>query len=384
MRAPPGRDRIAARPGGTGEGAPIGNALAPLLRMLRLAAVSAAVGGVAWTAALPMGLAAADTRAATSVERASPAARGAPPAGGPVPVTLRIDGLETVASARSGQDVGGLLASLGVAIQAADRVSVDPATAVLPGMRIDIDRGVPVTLVDGGVPAQIRSARGTVGELLGATGIVLGALDSVDTPVGAAVAPGAVVRITRVVERHLSERVAIPFRTERVDDAQLDSGRETVVRPGEAGEAERAWLVRYVDGSEAGRVLLAETQLRAPVPEEVRVGTRRPAPAQVAPPAPAAWAGGGDIEGIIRDAAARWGADPNQLLRVARCESGLNPNAYNGLYGASGIFQFLPSTWAANAPRAGYAGASVFDPVANANTAAMMFARGQAGQWVCK
>jgi hypothetical protein len=34
--------------------------------------------------------------------------------------------------------------------------------------------------------------------------------------------------------------------------------------------------------------------------------------------------------------------------------------------------------------RAGYAGASVFDPVASANVAAYMFARGQAGQWSCK
>jgi hypothetical protein len=34
--------------------------------------------------------------------------------------------------------------------------------------------------------------------------------------------------------------------------------------------------------------------------------------------------------------------------------------------------------------RAGYAGASVFDPVANANTAAFMFRNGQAWQWSCK
>jgi hypothetical protein len=34
--------------------------------------------------------------------------------------------------------------------------------------------------------------------------------------------------------------------------------------------------------------------------------------------------------------------------------------------------------------RAGYAGASVFDPVANANTAAYMFSIQQARQWQCK
>ena len=52
--------------------------------------------------------------------------------------------------------------------------------------------------------------------------------------------------------------------------------------------------------------------------------------------------------------------------------------------GDSGLFQFIPGTWAANSPRAGYAGASPFDAVASANTAAMMFSRGQAWQWTCK
>jgi soluble lytic murein transglycosylase-like protein len=70
-------------------------------------------------------------------------------------------------------------------------------------------------------------------------------------------------------------------------------------------------------------------------------------------------------------------------MRVAYCESRYNPGAYNAS-GASGLFQFLPSTWAANSVRAGFGGTSPFDPVAAANVAAWMFARGQAYQWVCR
>ncbi|PYN10307.1 MAG: transglycosylase, partial [Candidatus Rokuibacteriota bacterium] len=83
-------------------------------------------------------------------------------------------------------------------------------------------------------------------------------------------------------------------------------------------------------------------------------------------------------------AAAAWGADPDQLLRVAWCESRYNPYAVNARSGAAGLFQFMPATWAANSVRAGYGGASVFDAVANANTAAYMFRNGQAAQWSCK
>ena len=101
-----------------------------------------------------------------------------------------------------------------------------------------------------------------------------------------------------------------------------------------------------------------------------RVGTRIPP-------------GSSEIEAIIRDAAAAQGADAEQLLRVAYCESRYNPGAYNAS-GASGLFQFLPSTWAANSARAGFGGASVWDPVASANVAAYMFRLGQSGQWVCR
>jgi soluble lytic murein transglycosylase-like protein len=70
-------------------------------------------------------------------------------------------------------------------------------------------------------------------------------------------------------------------------------------------------------------------------------------------------------------------------MRVAYCESRYNPGAYNAS-GAAGLFQFMPGTWAVNSVRAGFAGASVYDPVAAANVAAWMFARGQAYQWVCR
>lgn len=96
------------------------------------------------------------------------------------------------------------------------------------------------------------------------------------------------------------------------------------------------------------------------------------------PPAPAA------IDRVVREAAERWGTDPEQLLRVAFCESSYNPAAYNPGHGDSGLFQFIPATWERYSVRAGYADASPFDVVANANTAAMMFSRGMASSWTCR
>ena len=80
----------------------------------------------------------------------------------------------------------------------------------------------------------------------------------------------------------------------------------------------------------------------------------------------------------------------DEALRIIQCESGGDPSAYNPYSGASGLFQFLPSTWATTAPKAGYPDASVFDPTANVASAAWLANRYQElGQyywraWSCR
>jgi len=88
---------------------------------------------------------------------------------------------------------------------------------------------------------------------------------------------------------------------------------------------------------------------------------------------------GGTITEIIYAAAAKYGQNGDAMFAVASCESGLNPNAVNSWSGASGLFQFLPGTWASTP----YAGYSSFDPVANAEAAAWMWSVGRRGEWVC-
>lgn len=106
------------------------------------------------------------------------------------------------------------------------------------------------------------------------------------------------------------------------------------------------------------------------------------APAPTPPPAPGIVAGTASaIQQIILDAFASLGSAAQQwALRVAKCESNYNPYAVNRSSGASGLFQFLPSTWAGTPQRA----QSVFDPVANAQAAAWLYQRYGPSQWSCK
>ncbi len=187
-----------------------------------------------------------------------------------------------------------------------------------------------------------------------------------------------VLSVDMVVRVMVTAEERVPFAVEQVADASLSVGKVAVVREGVPGTVRNTYSARLVGATPLSRELIATEVLSAPVREVRHVGTR-PVPVARAPRVAV-----GSIQRIIADAAVRWGASADQLLRVAYCESHYDPNAYNPSSGASGLFQFLPSTWAANSVRAGYGGASPFDAVANANTAAMMFSRGQAGQWVCK
>lgn len=70
------------------------------------------------------------------------------------------------------------------------------------------------------------------------------------------------------------------------------------------------------------------------------------------------------------------------LWRKALCETGgtLNPYSRNRSSNASGLFQFLPSTWRTTP----FAGFSIWDPFASALAAGWMHARGRGGEWECR
>ena len=108
-----------------------------------------------------------------------------------------------------------------------------------------------------------------------------------------------------------------------------------------------------------------------------------PIPPQAPTPTPAPEStgttySGGDIESIITAAAQAAGVAPSWLISTAECESGLNPNAYNGSGPYEGLFQFLPSTFS------GHEGTDIWDPTQQAQIAATMFASGESGEWpVC-
>lgn len=115
-----------------------------------------------------------------------------------------------------------------------------------------------------------------------------------------------------------------------------------------------------------------------------------PPPSTYAPPtATSVPAASGDVTAAIVKWANYYGVDPAWLLRVSNCESGYNQAATNYSYYAgggnpTGIFQFLPQTFYANAARVGVTSPDLGNYDQQAQVAAWMFSIGQWVQWECR
>ncbi len=123
-------------------------------------------------------------------------------------------------------------------------------------------------------------------------------------------------------------------------------------------------------------------------PTQAKSAARRPAPVVQSPPVrktPIARPGGSASPGtqtIINEILSVIGPYGNQALSVARCESGLNPNALNPVSHAAGLFQFLASTWRTTS----YASQSPFNASANIHAAYQVFSRDGDSwrEWTCQ
>ena len=68
------------------------------------------------------------------------------------------------------------------------------------------------------------------------------------------------------------------------------------------------------------------------------------------------------------------------MVRVARCESNLDPCAFNRSGPYYGLYQFLKTTWKTTP----YGNENIFDPEAQALAAGWMWSEGRKNEWACQ
>jgi uncharacterized protein YabE (DUF348 family) len=313
-------------------------------------------------------------------------------------VSVVVDGSPRQITTLSGS-VSGALAAAGVSPGAHDAVAPDVHAAISDGSTIVVDRGRQLTLtVDGrqrtvwttartvddaltqlGAPAGVNlsanrsrqipldglavtattlhtvrlavagrpatsatTAAATVGQLLAAEHVTLGAQDRVRPAATTPLSDGVTVTVDRIAVTSTTSIQVLPQpAARRVSDAALVKGTSKVVQRGRAGSRSVTFEVTTVNGLQTAKREVARTTVVAPVATVTHVGTKV-APARVAPKSTFTYSGS---QVLTNDTS--FGVNWDGL---AMCESTHNPKAINANPSAGlptyGMFQFDLPTWA--------------------------------------
>jgi uncharacterized protein YabE (DUF348 family) len=178
-----------------------------------------------------------------------------------------------------------------------------------------------VTVIADGRTRHLKTAAGSVRELLLETGITLDPQDQVNPQLDATPMNGAIIRVVRIDTKLMTVKVDIPFPVTRIPDPSMFPWDRKVITKGVPGVKEVTLNLVRRDGKPAGKNTLSSRVLRQPVAEVVRVGTKATKYAVVP--------GTGRLN---------WAA-------LAECESHGDPRAVSPAGPYYGMYQFSASTW---------------------------------------
>jgi uncharacterized protein YabE (DUF348 family) len=192
----------------------------------------------------------------------------------------------------------------------------------LGGMSLPVVSAKNVQLNDGGTVRTVRLAAANVAGLLAAAGAPLEQSDSVVPAPSSPVSEGMQIQVTRVRIEKVTQRVPLPPNNMRVEDPTMNMSRQVVENPGTPGLQDVTFAIAKVNGTETGRLPVANVIVTPATDGVLRVGTK---PGTEVPPV----SSGGT-----------WDA-------LASCEAGGNwaINTGNGFFGG---VQFDQNTWERN------------------------------------
>jgi uncharacterized protein YabE (DUF348 family) len=231
----------------------------------------------------------------------------------------------------------------------------------LEGFRLAVTTPKDVSIIADNAVKPLSTTAATVRDALIEAGIRLDRDDRISATRTTPLTAGMVIRVTRISTKRTTETVAVPFATERREDAEMLKGESRTLQAGKAGVVRRTVELVHADGKLEQRTVLSSTTVTAPVKRILVVGTK----ARPAAPRSSARTGTG-------------GADSLNWPALARCESGGNPRAVSSTGKYRGLYQFSYATWNSVGGSGDPAAAS---PDEQTYRAKLLYNRSGAGQW---
>lgn len=170
--------------------------------------------------------------------------------------------------------VGESLRRAGLTLYLADGVQPGLGEPMSAGLRVLIDRSVPVAVQVDGRMLRTRTHRERVDEVLADLGVVLTGRDYTTPALDASLEGNAAVRVVRVSERFLIEQEPIPYETKWQPAPGLEIDNQELLQEGARGVLERRIRVRYEDGREVARAVENEYVAVPPTTKLLGFGTK--------------------------------------------------------------------------------------------------------------
>lgn len=189
-----------------------------------------------------------------------------------------VDGEETTTITTLALTVEGALRQAKIDYAPYDRVSPGPEQPLKDGMVIEVVRAEEVTIFVDGKEWTVKAVQPDAYRLLKAEGVRLGELDQVDF--GKEEDGSKYVKVTRITEEFIEERVEVPHDTFQQPSNQLLAGQRRVIQPGKNGVLVNKIKVVKADGVEVSREVVSSRVLAKPKTSVVAYGiAKAPAPA---------------------------------------------------------------------------------------------------------
>jgi uncharacterized protein YabE (DUF348 family) len=225
--------------------------------------------------------------------------------------TMIVDGKRSVVDTQAG-DVAGVLKQTRVVYDDNDLVTPALTTRLADDTVIVVRHAIPVTVHTGSETRDVSVVGKTVADALVAVGLDPTVGMDVSPTVNASLHAGMDIVATDVFTRVVQDEAPIGFNTVINSDPNMATGSRKTLQAGAQGRILRIYQVTVTGGLEGTRTLKAEQVTLPPVDEVVVVGSKRPSPPVVIPPAlrPATIAPGGWLSAK----ASTYGIEGGQLV----------------------------------------------------------------------
>ena len=171
-----------------------------------------------------------------------------------VPITVRDDGLPFTLRTTA-QTIGEALRQAQITIYLGDLVYPPLGAQITPGLRVQIERSQPVTLRMDGMVMKTRSRARLVGDALMAIGVGIAGLDRVEPALDTPLKADLEIVVTRVREEIEIKEEILPFETVFQPDTNLAIDTQAVSAVGAEGITRERYRVRYENGQEVTRTM---------------------------------------------------------------------------------------------------------------------------------